>query len=46
MSWKHLLADRIPLELGREIDTYENQIALKKQGKIDDKVFSFVFYYR
>ena len=40
MSWKNLLADRIPLELGREIDTYENQIALKRQGKIDDKVFA------
>ena len=40
MSWKDRLADRISPELGREIDTYENQIALKRQGKIDDKVFA------
>ncbi len=40
MSWKETLGDRIPAELGREIDTYENQIALKRQGKIDDKVFA------
>ena len=40
MSWKTKLGDRIPVELGREIDTFENQIALKRQGKIDDKVFA------
>jgi len=40
MSWKDNLGDSIPAELGREIDTYENQIALKRQGKIDDKVFA------
>ena len=40
MSWKDKLGDRIPAELGREIDTYENQITLKRQGKIDDKVFA------
>ena len=40
MSWKDVLGDRIPVELGREIDTYENQIALKRQGKLDDKVFA------
>ena len=40
MSWKDTLGARIPDDLGREIDTYENQIALKRQGKIDDKVFA------
>jgi len=40
MSWKTKLGDRIPVELGREIDTFENQVALKRHGKIDDKVFA------
>jgi len=40
MTWKKALSDRVPDALGREIDTYENQIALKRQGKIDDKVFA------
>ena len=40
MTWKHALGDRVPDDLGREIDTYENQMALKRQGKIDDKVFA------
>ena len=40
MTWKEKLGDRIPAELAREIDTFENQIALKRQGRIDDKVFA------
>ena len=40
MTWKERLGDRIPAALGREIDTFENQIALKRQGRIDDKVFA------
>ena len=40
MTWKDALGDEVPAELAREIDTYENQIALKRQGKIDDKVFA------
>jgi sulfite reductase (ferredoxin) len=38
--WKQNLGDRVPKDLGRELDTFENEIALKKQGKIDDKVFA------
>jgi sulfite reductase (ferredoxin) len=30
----------MPSGLGQEIDAFENEIALKKQGKIDDKVFA------
>ncbi|MGH8143006.1 MAG: nitrite/sulfite reductase [Steroidobacteraceae bacterium] len=30
----------MPLELGREIDVFEAQIELKKQGKIEDKLFA------
>ena len=40
MTWKEFLGERIPKELAREIDTYENQIILKCQGKLDDKVFA------
>jgi sulfite reductase (ferredoxin) len=39
-NWKERLANRMPTELAREIDTYEGQIELKKQGRIDDKVFA------
>ena len=38
--WKGHLDDRIPAALGRELDIYENEIALKKQGKMEDKVFA------
>jgi len=39
-TWKEKLADRIPADLGREIDIFENQIEQKRQGKIDDKLFA------
>ncbi len=39
-TWKERLADRIPADLGREIDQYEAQLDLKRQGKIDDKLFA------
>src|SRR3954454_17388354 len=40
LTWKDKLADRIPANLGQEIDSFEAQIALRKQGKIDEKVFA------
>ncbi|HMA82253.1 MAG TPA: nitrite/sulfite reductase, partial [Candidatus Binatia bacterium] len=40
LSWKEKLADKIPDELGREIDIFEQQMALRRQGKIDEKVFA------
>ncbi len=40
MTWKQRLAEEIPAELGREIDQYEAQLDLKRQGKIDDKLFA------
>jgi sulfite reductase (ferredoxin) len=40
MTWKEALADRIPAGVAAEIETYESQIALKKQGKLDDRVFA------
>jgi sulfite reductase (ferredoxin) len=39
-TWKEELADRLPPELAREIDIYETQLDLKRQGKIDDKLFA------
>jgi sulfite reductase (ferredoxin) len=39
-SWKQALADRIPANLAHEIDVFEGQLELKRQGKIDDKVFA------
>ena len=39
-SWKEQLGDRIPEQLGGEVDLFEGQIELKKQGKIDDKIFA------
>lgn len=38
--WKEKLGDRIPAELGREIDIFEQQMELRRQGKIDEKVFA------
>src|ERR1700759_2745599 len=38
--WKDRLNGQIAPHLGQEIDEYESEIALKKLGKIDDKVFA------
>jgi sulfite reductase (ferredoxin) len=38
--WKEHLGDAIPEALGAEIDIFENEIQLRKQGKIDEKVFA------
>ena len=39
-SWKQKLAHLMPTDLAREIDIFETQIELRKQGKIDEKVFA------
>jgi sulfite reductase (ferredoxin) len=39
-TWKELLEDRIPQPMGNLIDTFEAQIELRKQGKLDEKVFA------
>src|SRR5947207_11954469 len=38
--WKEKLAGQIPEQLARETDQFEAQIALRKLGKIDEKVFA------
>jgi sulfite reductase (ferredoxin) len=40
VSWKNKLDNRVPPELDREIDIFETQIELRKQGKIDERVFA------
>jgi sulfite reductase (ferredoxin) len=39
-QWKAALADRIPDQFASELDVFENEIALKKQGKIEDRIFA------
>jgi sulfite reductase (ferredoxin) len=39
-TWKEKLAAQIRPDWGQEIDGFEAQIALRKQGKIDEKVFA------
>jgi len=40
MTWKEVLAAKIPPRHGREIDIFETQIELKGQGKVEDKLFA------
>ncbi len=40
LSWKGKLTDQIPPDLAREIDIFETQIELRKQGKIEERVFA------
>jgi sulfite reductase (ferredoxin) len=39
-SWKETLREQMPTDLAYDIDIFEGQIELKKQGKLDDKVFA------
>ena len=38
--WKERLSGRIPTDLGREIDIFETEIALRQSGKIEEKIFA------
>src|SRR5271170_8099576 len=38
--WKERLAGKMPENLARELDIYETEIALRKQGKIDERLFA------
>lgn len=40
MSWKEVLADEMSADWAREIDVFEQQIELKKQGKLTDQLFA------
>jgi sulfite reductase (ferredoxin) len=39
-SWKEKLSGKMPENLARELDIYETEIALRKQGKIDERLFA------
>lgn len=39
-TWKTQLGDRVPEDLGREIDIFETEIELRKQDKIDEVLFA------
>src|SRR6476620_6294038 len=39
-EWKAALAVRMPPHLAAELDIFENELALKKQGKIEDRIFA------
>lgn len=38
--WKETLAGKMPVDWEKEIGDYETELYLKKQGKIEDKVFA------
>jgi sulfite reductase (ferredoxin) len=39
-TWKEKLADRMDPQIAEEIDVFEIQIALRRTGKLDEKVFA------
>jgi sulfite reductase (ferredoxin) len=39
-TWKETLADKIEPQMAEEIDVFETQIALRRQGKLDEKIFA------
>lgn len=39
-SWKEKLTGRMPPDLAREIDIFETQMELRRQGKIEEKLFA------
>jgi sulfite reductase (ferredoxin) len=39
-TWKEKLAGKLPSDWEREIDIFEQQMELRRQGKVDEKVFA------
>ncbi|MFH1569016.1 MAG: nitrite/sulfite reductase [Gemmatimonadota bacterium] len=39
-TWKSSLGDRIPADLGREIDIFETQIEFRQQDRLDEVIFA------
>src|SRR5689334_1473330 len=39
-TWKDVLQTRMPAAWAEEIDVFETQIHLRKQGKIEEKLFA------
>jgi len=38
--WKEHLAGRLPEDLAREVDIFDTEIALRRQGKLDERLFA------
>jgi sulfite reductase (ferredoxin) len=38
--WKEQLSGKMPESLAREVDIFETQVALRKQGKLDERLFA------
>ena len=39
-TWKEKLADKLDPHIAEEVDVFETQLVLRKQGKIDEKLFA------
>ena len=39
-TWEEKLADRLDPQLADEVDKFATEITLRKQGKLDEKVFA------
>ncbi|MEP7358765.1 MAG: nitrite/sulfite reductase, partial [Anaerolineales bacterium] len=39
-AWRKQLADEMPADLAQEIDVFDAEIELRKQGKLDEKLFA------
>ena len=39
-TWKEVLTGKMPDDLAREVEIFETQIELRKQGKMDEKIFA------
>jgi sulfite reductase (ferredoxin) len=40
LTWREALADKMPPGLAEEIDAFETQMELRRQGKLEEKVFA------
>ena len=40
LTWQEELAGQLPVALEQDIEVYETQLELKRQGKLDDKIFA------
>src|SRR5579864_7221606 len=39
-QWKEHLSGKMPEPLAREVDIFDSEVALRKQGKIDERIFA------
>ena len=41
-EWKDVLGDRIPSDVADDIDVFENQMQLRKAGKLDENMLFYL----